>query len=230
MPAAETIRLIGDDASIERVTFGVEKIGDGIKTFDVHVGGAGSPGKGFWLITAKAAAGSIFGALVVGDLFPADGDEIMVADDKAKLLTCTPFLDASGWSCQLTAQEVETTLLQDRVKKYRKGKSDADGSLKGVFTLGVTSEAGGLLTRFMRIVKKDAAGVITVSSIDSSPIFIRGVVRNTATAGETFAFMFAQIELFGIKLGADIGSKQEYESKFRLTGSDPVFYNQELVA
>lgn len=223
----EVISLIGDDATIESIEFGEEKLGDGLKTLDELAGGtiASGKGKGEWLITAKAAAGSIFGELAVGDVFPADGDEVPLADDKCKLVTGTEFMDSSGWEANFTAKEVEITLLRHRIMKYRKGKADAEGTLKGIFTVGVTGEAGGLLNQFLKIVKKDSTGV-TVSQVSSRPIFIRGVIRNTTVTGETFAFIFAQIELFGIKLGAESGNKQEYSSKFRFTGNDPVYYER----
>lgn len=226
---SENITLIGDDATIEEASFAAEVIGDAVKSFDVLAGGvAGSgKGKGYWLITAKAAAASIFGALVIGDLFPADGDELPATGDKAKLMTATPFLDASGWNASFTAKEVDITLLKHRVMKYRKGKSDAEGTLKGVFTLGVTGESGGLLNQFLKIVHKNGTG-ITVSDVNAHPIYIRGVIRDTKNSGETFAFIFAQIELFGISLGAESGNKQEYSSKFRFTGADPVYYEEEL--
>ena len=35
---SENITLIGDDATIEEVTFGAETIGDAVKTFDVLAG------------------------------------------------------------------------------------------------------------------------------------------------------------------------------------------------
>ena len=226
----ENISLIGDDATIEEVTFDTEGVGDATKTLDVLAGGAAASGKGkgFWLITAKAATGSIFGKLIVGDLFPAEGTEIPAVGDKAKLATGTPFLDASSWASSFTAKEVDVTLLKHKVMKYRKGKADAEGTLKGIFTIGVTGAAGGLLNQFLKIVHKSAAGVVTVSDVNSHPIYIRGVVRDTNVSGETYAFMFAQIELFGVNLGAESGNKQEYSSKFRFTGNDPIYYEEEI--
>lgn len=222
---SEVITLIGDDATIEKAEFGTEQIGDAVKTLDTLAGGSGM-GKGEWLITAKAATGSIFGALKVGDLFPADGTEIPAVGDKAKLLTPTPFLDATSWTASFSAKEIETTRLVNKVMTYRKGKADAEGQLKGIFTLGVTGEAGGLLNQFVKVVKKEAA-TVTVSEISSAPIYIRGVIRNTDTTGETFAFLFAQIELYGVNLGAESGNKQEYTSKFRFV-ADPVYYERVL--
>ncbi|HOX30916.1 MAG TPA: hypothetical protein PLB91_01225 [Spirochaetales bacterium] len=227
---AENKTLIGDDATIEEVTLGTEKLGDATKTLDELAGGAvgSGKGKGGWIITAKAAAASIFGDLAVGDYFPADGDEVLVVGDKAKQVTATELLDASGWSANFNAQEVETTLLRHKVKKYRKGKADADGTLEGVFTLGVTGEASGLVNQFLKVVQKNAAGAITVSAVNSHPIYIRGVIRNTNVSGETYAYIFAQIELFGVSLGAKSGSNQAYSSKFRFTGADPVYYEEDI--
>lgn len=226
----EVVTLIGDDATIEKIVFGTEQSGDGIKTLDELAGGSAGDGsgKGFCQITAKAETGSVFGQLKAGDLFPADGDEVPASGDKVKFITVNPFLDVSSWEASFSAQEVETTLLINKTKTYRKGKADGEGSIKGIFTLGVTGEAGGLLNQFVKIVKKAADGSITVSEISSDPIYIRGVVRDTDKAGETYAFMFARIELYGIKLGGESGSKQEYSSKFRFM-ADPVYYEQEIV-
>ncbi len=221
----EYLTLIGDDATIERVEFDEEKVGDGTKTFDTHAGGTGK-GKGEWLITAKASTGSIFGALNVGDLFPADGTEIMVVGDKAKKAIATPFLDATSWSASFSAKEIETTRLVNKVLTYRKGKADAEGQVKGIFTLGVTGEAGGLLNQFVKIVKRSGS-TVTVSEINSSPLYIRGVIRDTNKTGETYAFLFARIELYGVNLGAESGNKQEFTSKFRFV-ADPVYYERVL--
>ena len=66
---------------------------------------------------------------------------------------------------------------------------------------------------------------MTVSEISSAPIYIRGVIRNTNRSGETLAFLFAQIELYGVNLGAESGNKQEFTSKFRFV-SDPIYYER----
>ena len=227
---AENKTLIGDDATIEEVTLGTEKMGDATKTLDELAGGTvgSKKGKGGWIITAKAAAASVFGDLLVGDYFPADGDEVMATGDKAKQVTAKELLDSSGWSVNFSAQEVEITLLRHKVKKYRKGKADADGTLEGVFTLGVTGEPSGLVNQFLKVVQKNTTGALTVSAVNAHPIYIRGVIRNTTVSGETYAFLFGQIELFGVSLGAKSGSSQSYSSKFRFTGADPVYYEEDI--
>lgn len=221
------LRLVGDDADLVTLEFGTELVGDAVKTFDVFAGGTAGAGKKLYQITGKASTASIFGDLVNGDIFPADGDEIMAVGDKAKPITQTPFADCSSFVLNLTAAEIETTVIRDRTKKYRKGKADADGSIKCVFTIGETSKPGGILNQFMKIVKKTAT-TVTVSEQNSKPIYILGYVRQTDVADTTQAFVFAQIELFGVKLGADSGSKQEFESKIRLTGIDPVYWEVDV--
>jgi hypothetical protein len=78
----------------------------------------------------------------------------------------------------------------------------------------------------VKIVKKDGS-TVTVSEINSSPLYIRGVIRDTNKTGETYAFLFAQIELYGVNLGAESGNKQEFTSKFRFV-ADPVYYERVL--
>lgn len=227
---SEDMTLIGDDATIEAMEFGIEKTGDATKTFDELAGGTVGSKKGYgeWIITAKAATASIFEDLEIGDAYPADGDEVPAMGDKAKQAIGTPFLDASDWGADFTATEVPITLLKHKIKKYRKGKADAEGKLAGIFTLGVTGEAGGLANQFMKVVKKDATG-ITVSQVNSRPLFIKGVLRDTETPDETYAFIFAQIELFNIHMGGKSGEAQAYDCKFRFTGNDPVYYERVIV-
>jgi len=225
----EVLTLIGDDGDIEAVEFGVEKTGDGTKTLDELAGGASASGKGkgLWLITAKAATGSIFADFALGDVYPADGDEVPAVGDKAQPATETPFLDVSSWKVGFTAKEVDITLLRHRVMKYRKGKADSEGTIEGLNTLGVTGEPGALLNQFVKVVQKSATGIV-VSDVNSHPIYIKGLIRQTDKAATTMAYIFGQIELFGIDLGAKGGEGQAYSSKFRWTGNDPVYYEEDI--
>jgi hypothetical protein len=225
----EELTLIGDDCSLEACEFGEEKSGDAAKSFDELAGGAAASGKGkgLWLITAKASAASLFDDFEIGDVFPADGDEVPATGDKAKLAVETQMADASGWGITMTASEVETTKLKHKIKKYRKGKADAEGSISSIFTLGVTGESGALTNQFMKVVKKTASG-ITVSQVNSHPIWLKGIIRDTNVTGNVFAFVFGQIELFNIGFAGKSGESQAYDAKFRFTGNDPVYYEIEL--
>jgi len=225
----EELTLIGDDCNLETCEFGPEKIGDATKSFDELAGGAAASGagKGLWLITAKAATASLFDDFEIGDVFPADGDEVPATGDKAELAVETQMADASGWSTTMTASEVETTKLKHKIKKYRKGKADAEGTISSIFTLGVTGEPGALANQFMKVVKKTASG-ITVSQVNSHPIWLKGIIRDTDVADNVYAFIFGQIELFNIGFAGKSGEAQGYDAKFRFTGNDPVYYELEL--
>ena len=70
-----------------------------------------------------------------------------------------------------------------------------------------------------------AGNVSTLSTVDNSSFYIQAYLQDdTTTAGETHAFLFGQVELFGYNLGAAIGDAQSYESGVRFNGNDPIVY------
>jgi hypothetical protein len=212
------VRLIGNDAQLVKVTFGTE----------VTVGNL-IPDT-WYKITGKAASGSLFGALLLGELFLATtAVKTIVAGDKAMPLTETVWLDCEGIKLTINAEEVKITTLADRATKYRAGKVDVDGSLKAVVTTSETLAAGGILNRFFKLVNfNQASGAATISNIDSSPIFVKAELQKDKGSGETYCFLYAQIELFGMGLGSEGTGAQEFDSKFRLTGIDPIFYTESM--
>ncbi len=229
----EKERLIGEDGKLVRVTPGVEKVGDAVKTFDVHMGGTAGAGKGWWKITAIAATGSIFttgvtGTFRVGDLFKADGSEVMATGDKAALVTITDLSDISSFETSFQRDKVEVTVLADGVKKYRYGKADVSGTIEGAMIVGVTDQDEGMISRFMRRIKYPNTGNVVISEVDNGPIYIMGIIqKDEATSGERHQFAFMQIELEGYKMGAKSGERQAWSSGFSCIGDDPVFYDVE---
>lgn len=226
------LELIGDDCALYTGKAGAEQEGDGTKTLDVLAGGtAGSgKGKGIWIITAIAASNSIWPeGMKVGEAYPALGTEVLADGDKAKQLTLTEVADASGWSFTITRDKIETSRLKHTFKKYRYGKKDGSGSIKSIFTQGVTDQADGLVGNTMKLFTRDASGTVTVHIPEDKSLYFVGYVRKTEVAGEVEDFMFAEIRLSNITLGGDTGSAQSYDSEFSLTGIDPVFYSVEVV-
>jgi len=218
--------LIGDDCQLFTGTPGTEVTGDGTKTFDELAGGtaASGKGKGYWIITAKAASSSFWPAgAKIGDIYPAAGSEVPATGDKCRLLALTQIADASGWSLAVSRSEVDVSRLKDEYKHYRMGKRDAQGTIKSIFTVGVTDGADGMISKTMRTFRKAAAGTVTITEIDNQPVYFLGYVRATETAGETAEFVFAKISLYNMTLGADTGAAQAYDTSFRLA-EDPTFY------
>lgn len=228
----EELSLIGDDCKLFTGDAGVEKTGDGTKTFDELAGGADASGagKGYWLITAIAASGSIFpDGAKIGMLFPASGSEVPAQGDKACLLGLTHVADASGWQMNISRNEVDVTKLHDDFRHYRFGKRDAQMTINSIMTLGVTDKSGGMVERTMVTFRKAVGGTTTITEINNRPIYFLGYVRKGEVAGETQAFVFAKVALSGMTLGAQIGSAQSYDTAARLQ-SDPVFYTEEITA
>lgn len=211
-------RLIGKDASLERVTFGTEMTTGSLVS-----------GK-FYKITGKASTASIFGDLEVGEIFYAGSASLALGTgDKCLPLTETPFLDSTGWEMNITAKEIDVTLASDEFDKFRKGKKSVDGSVSGLITQGQTLAPGGLLNRFIKLVQFKS-GTVVINQIDESPIFIKGLIQKDMAAGNVYAYIFAQIELYNIKLGGKGDAAQDYDSKLKLAGADPVFYTVEVAA
>jgi hypothetical protein len=82
---------------------------------------------------------------------------------------------------------------------------------------------GSLVNKFMKLVSSGASSV-TVTDIDTSPLYIQGVLQKDGSPGETLYHFFAQVELFGMKLGAASGDAQAFDSDFRVIGNDPIMY------
>jgi hypothetical protein len=226
---SEKKTLIGDDSQIFTGDLGAaEYEGDGAETIADLSGSPPADGIGLIMcvITAIALSGSIFPAgLKTGELFPALGSEVPAAGDKFKVLALTSVADASAWSLNITQSEVDVTKLNDKFKKYRTGKKDASGTLSSIFTQGVSDEAGGIVSRNMKLFKRTADGTTTITDAANQSLYMLGFINKAEVPGETNDFIFCQIYMFNINLGAQSGSAQGFDSSIRLTGIDPVFYS-----
>lgn len=226
--------LIGDDGAFFTGKEGQEYVGDGTKTLHVLVSGtsATTGGDGMYIVTAKAATGSIFPAkLNVGELFPAVGTEVLAAGDEVKKLDLTHVADCTGWQFQITQSEIDVTRLKDNFRKYRLGKKDATGTVNSILTLGVSDEADGMIAKTMKTFRRaigESETVITVTEIGNEPVYFLGYVNKTDVPGEREAFVFGQVYLYNITLGGSTGNAQSYDSAMRLTGMDPVFYSLDI--
>lgn len=226
--------LVGDDGAFFTGKEGQEYVGDGTKTLHVLVKGASATagGDGMYIITAKAASGSVFPAgLDVGDMYPAIGTEVLKNGDKVRKLDLTHVADCTGWQMQITQSEIDVTRLKDKYKKYRLGKKDASGTVNSILTLGVSDEADGMIAKTMKTFRRkisESNTTVTVTDVGNQPIYFLGYVNKTDVPGETEAFVFGQVYLYNITLGGSTGNAQSYDSSMRLTGRDPVFYSLDI--
>jgi len=224
--------LIGDDSMIFTGDLGdTEYTGDGQQTVAALAGVQPEESdvkRVMCVITAMAAGSSIFPeGLIVGDLFPALGTEIPGIGDKFKVLALAHVADASSWSLSITQGEIDVTRLNDKFRKYRLGKKDAQLSLSSIFTVGESDQPGGVINRNMKLVKQSADGTYTVSDEANRALYMLGYVNKAALPEEADDFVFCQIYLYNARLGGQSGSAQSYDASGRLTGMDPVFYSLE---
>jgi hypothetical protein len=180
------------------------------------------------VVTAIAAVNSFFPeGLIIGDLFPAIGTEVPEAGDKFRVLSLSHVADASSWSLSITQGEIDVTRLNDKFRKYRLGKKDAQLSLSSIFTVGESDRPGGVINRNMKLVSQAADGTYTVSDEANRALYMLGYVNKAALPEEKDDFVFCQIYLYNARLGGQSGSAQSYDASGRLTGMDPVFYSLE---
>lgn len=207
-------RLVGADSTIEKASFGTTIV-------------TGTATKGAWYKIVLKTGDTVFPAgYIAGDLIQGDGVMTFSATNTAQLATFTLVQDASSWSSEFSKDEIEVTVLADKVKKYRAGKSDATGTLEGINFISELKKVGGLANRFLRIVNGDTVGNSTaiLSEVDNSDYYFRGLLQNDDAIGETVTFLFGKIELFNWSAGAAVGDAQSWSSSFRFIGNDPILY------
>lgn len=223
-------RLIGDDALVLTLQeTDKELIGDGISKISQLISDVDFSNGTIYKIVSKAQTGSVFNSkMKVGELYYSPlGNEVLTDGDKLLYYEEKVLADAKSLSISITSSEIDVTTLNDATKKYRSGKGDATGTI--AFQVMISEmKKNSLYNKFFKIINIAKNGKQTVSEIFSKPLFIKGYLQKAAQ-GETQVFLLAQIELFGISLGADMGSAQEYTSNLRLIGADPVLYTVETL-
>jgi hypothetical protein len=224
--------LVGDDSMIFTGDLSTtEYEGDGVKTISELI--ATEPGKDIvdqkmCVITAMAAAGTIFpNGLKLMELYPALGGEVPATGDKFRFLNLAHAADASSWSLGITQGEIDVTKLNDRFRKYRLGKKDAQLTLSSIFTVGESDKPGGVINRNMKLFKRTPDGTVSITSEANRALYMLGYTNKAAMPEETEDFVFCQIYLFNVTLGGQSNNAQSYDASGRLTGLDPVFYSLE---
>lgn len=210
---AEEKRLIGDDGKLARGS-----LASVAETVTLTA-------ERWYKITAKAVAASKFGDLSVGDFYYAPTSITLTSGDEAKLLTLTTVIDLSGWSLELSADEIDVTVLDDKFKKYRKGKLDATGSASFIFIKGETDQADNLANYFFDHVSITASGVVTKTSKKENTLYMVGYLDDTEVAGEAQLATVMEVEFFNFPLNMNSSEAVSIETPFRLAGdTDPILY------
>jgi hypothetical protein len=205
-------RLIGSDASLYKMTMGA-------------ILASGTMTSGSWYrIVTTSGTGTFASGFVAGDIFLGNGGTLN-AGNTAQLATPVLLADVSGFDMAFSKDEIEVTVLADDIKKYRPGKTDLSGTVRGINFISEMNKSGSIMSRFIRSVSATAGNVSTFRAIDGTELYGQFYIQDdTTTSGETGAFLFGQIELYGYNLGAAIGDAQSWESGMRFIGTDPIMY------
>ena len=148
-------RLIGADASLYKASFG-STVATGTMT------------SGSWYkIVAISGTGTFPTGYIANDLVLGNG-QTLNAGNTAQLVTFTEIADCNGFEFAFSADEIEVTCLSDTVKKYRRGKTDLTGTVRGINTISEMKKDNSILNRFLRTVSATAANVATLYTVDES--------------------------------------------------------------
>jgi hypothetical protein len=205
-------RLSGADASLYKMNFGSTLV-------------TGTMTSGSWYKIVSISGTATFPAgYTPGDLFLGNG-QTLNAGNQAQLATPVLLSDVTSFSLEFSRDEIEVTTLADDIKKYRPGKTDLNGTIEGINFISEMNKANSIVNRFMRTVSATAANSSTLRDIDESPLYGQFYIQdNTTASGETHAFLFGQIELYGYNLGASVADAQSWSSGLRMIGADPILY------
>jgi len=207
-------RLTGADGSLFKATCAAVATTSGTMT-----GGA------FYKVATISGTAVFPTGFAVGDIFLGDAAKSLTPGNSAYLLTSVAAADVSSFKIEFKADEIDVTVLQDGVKKFRKGKSEVSGTVEGINFISEMSKVGSFLNRFVKTASATSANVVAALNAQSATD-LYGVfyLNDDTTTGEVQTFMVAQIDLFGYSLGASIGDAQSWSSGLRLNGNDPIIY------
>lgn len=208
--------LIGNDGAIYIVDGDTEVIGDGTKTLDEFTGGASGDGSGagFYEVTSKATSSSELDELSVGQYFYNDGSLILVVGDNAKpiVLDATSTCDASLKSFELamSKDKIEMTVLCDKIKTYRTGRTDVSGTLTGI------TSANDLryLNPFLDVLEVAEDGTFTMSSQTDGVMYMLGFLNKEDVVGGKKIAVMGKIQLENGSISVADASAQEFSSSF----------------
>lgn len=206
-------RLIGNDGA-----FATVDIGSALIATETLVD------KEYYSVIARdVAASAIPTGAVALTVFQADGTETLTGDDSVYHITQSLSCDITSWSMGSSLAEIPVTTLCDTENKYRAGLGDVTGSIEGIYTIGTTDVADGILNRFSTISSQaSAGGTVTISDINNDPLVVLLKMQKDDSAGETVEFYIAPITLLSFDNGISGTDAQSFSSSFRIAPSTTI--------
>ena len=204
-------RLVGSDASLYTMSF-APAITSGTLT------------SGLWYKIATVSGTTFPTGYEVGDLILGNGVIAASVGSQVQLATPTLFADVNSFELSFSKDEIEVTVLADEVKKYRSGKSDLSGTINGINFISEMNKANSIANRFFKIATITNVTSEVMKDISNAALYAQFYIQDDESSGETSAFLFGEIELFGYNLGAAVSDAQSWSSSVRFTNRDPIMY------
>lgn len=209
-------RLVGSDALLTTCAFGTP-----LTT------GTAAAGK-LYKIDAKYDDTVFPAGFAVGDFWVGDGVATFSATNSASLVTESTVAEVSSFSFDISADEIEVTVLQDDQKKYRIGKKDVSGSIEGITFVTSLANGTSLANRFFKIVNVDDTYDSTIKAVATGDLFIKAYLQKDDSEGETLVYLLAQIQVTSYNLGASVADAQSFTANVRLIGKDAIIFTEEV--
>lgn len=214
------MRLIGDDATLESFSKGEDVQGDGVSSLS-ELTGIEHP---LYYIISKVAKDEMFlNNHTVGDVYYSlRGNEILSEGTVFTPLNSTNKLAyAKNLIIDLSYSEIDMTTIDDEVPKYVKSIGDAKGSMSIQIDSESLKDMNSIYNRFIKMSNIDInTGSNVIKDISNDYLFLNSILYSKDN-GEQVS-LFAQVEIYNLRLGANMGSALEYSSNIRFTGANPV--------
>ena len=209
-------RLVGSDALLTTCSFGTPVT-------------TGKSTKGtLYKIVAKSGNTVFPDGYEVGDFWIGDGTATFSETNSASVATASTVAEVSSFSFDISADEIEVTVLADDQKKYRIGKKDISGSIEGITFVSSLANGTSIANRFFKIVNYDGEGNSTLNPVNTDELFIKAYLQKDGSEGETLVYMLAQIQLTSYNLGASVADAQSFTANVRLIGNDAVIFTEKV--
>ena len=213
------MRLVGDDVSLCSYKKGSEILGDGASTL-LELSGVEHPA--YYLINNFSKDEIFLNNHKAGDIYYSiNGNEILSEGTSfIPLLETDLYADVKNLIINLSYNEIELTTIDDEIPKYVKTLGDAKGSMSIQVSSEQLKKENSLFNRFIKMATvNNETGHNQIIDTTNEHLFIKGSLYSS---NEEQIGIFAQIELYNITLGANMGSAQEFNSSLRFCGANPI--------
>jgi hypothetical protein len=177
-------------------------------------------------IVAKSGTTVFPAGYEIGDFWIGDGTATFSSTNSASLVTASTVAEVSSFSFDISADEIEVTVLMDDQKKYRVGKKDVSGSIEGITFVTGLANGTSLANRFFKIVNYDGEGGSTLNEVNTGDLYVKAFLQKDDSEGEILAYLLAQVQLTSYNLGAAVADAQSFTANIRLIGNDAVIFTE----